>query len=576
MDSINKDDNLILADEKSEPIATVEMPSMLAIKEDSQLPIVNPTATTWKVMIVDDELQIHEVTQLALQDFIFKDKPLTFISAYSAEEAKSLLKKHPDVALIFLDVVMEKPDAGLQLVKYIRETLQNQIVRIILRTGQAGEAPEEDVIVNYDINDYKLKVELTQCKLFATMVAGLRAYHDLMTIEVNKSALKQTLEVMPVGIAMLNLLGKPIYFNQKARQILGKGIIHKATAKNLAKIYQLYVAGSSQQYPSESLPMVRALRGESIRVDDIEIHQGEKIIPIEAWSTPIFDDKGKVSYAITAFQDITERLKREQAGRVREAIETVNRRTMESIQYAKIIQNALLPNREQIKTFLPKSFFIWMPRNIVGGDMLYTEPFEDNIIVAIIDCTGHGIPGAFMAMVASTALRRVTRDEGCLIPNDILKRLNVLVKTSLQQDADYIHSDNGLDAAICLIKPHEKTLTFAGANLPLYYIYQNQLHVIKGNKHSLGYKKSDVDFDFMAHTIKIKKGMSFYLSTDGFINQLGGSKRFSFSRKRFKLLLLENCHLSFDEQAKKLLQAFNHYKGDNDRQDDVTVVGFGF
>jgi len=259
-----------------------------------------------------------------------------------------------------------------------------------------------------------------------------------------------------------------------------------------------------------------------------------------------------------------------------EAVEERNKMMMESIQYAKIIQSSLLPNLDQIKTSLPTSFFRWMPKDVVGGDMLYAEPLDDGFIVAVIDCTGHGVPGAFMTMIASTNLKRIIREETCHNPAEILKLLNFSVKTSLQQDTEHAQSDDGLDAAICLVKPHEKRLIFAGAKLPLYYIHNDKLTVIKGDKQSLGYKKSDLNFTFTNHTVNIEEGMCCYLSTDGFLDQRGGPKRFLFGNKRFKNLLLENHHEAFDAQSERLLQAFNKYQGDNDRQDDVTVVGFGF
>ena len=114
---------------------------------------------TWKVLIVDDEPEVHAVTKLALSDFEFQNKRLEFISAYSGAEAKQLIDEHSDAAIVLLDVVMETDDAGLQVAKYIRETAQNNHIRIILRTGQPGQAPERQVIVNYDINDYKSKTE---------------------------------------------------------------------------------------------------------------------------------------------------------------------------------------------------------------------------------------------------------------------------------------------------------------------------------------------------------------------------------------------------------------------------------
>jgi DNA-binding MarR family transcriptional regulator/response regulator of citrate/malate metabolism len=134
---------------------------------------------TWKILIVDDDVEVHEVTKLALSDFTFEDKTLTFISAYSAQEAKQLIQAHLDTAIVFLDVVMETEDAGLQVIPYIREELENPIVRIILRTGQPGQAPENVVAVNYGIDDYKTKTELTSQKLFITVVTALRAFSTL-------------------------------------------------------------------------------------------------------------------------------------------------------------------------------------------------------------------------------------------------------------------------------------------------------------------------------------------------------------------------------------------------------------
>ena len=133
----------------------------------------------WKVLVVDDEPEVHSITKVALSEFIYDNRELTLLSAYSGQEAKAILEKEPNIALIYLDVVMETDDAGLKLVKYIREELRNIFVRIILRTGQPGQAPEREVIVNYDINDYKEKTDLTAQKLSTAIVAALRGYQAL-------------------------------------------------------------------------------------------------------------------------------------------------------------------------------------------------------------------------------------------------------------------------------------------------------------------------------------------------------------------------------------------------------------
>ncbi len=139
-----------------------------------------PALKSWKILIVDDDVEVHNVTKLALRDFLFENKPLSFISAYSAQQAKQLIQAHPDIAIAFVDVVMETEDAGLQLVQYIREELGNQLIRIIIRTGQPGRAPEDLVVVDYGIDDYKTKTELTSKKLFITVVTALRSFSTLI------------------------------------------------------------------------------------------------------------------------------------------------------------------------------------------------------------------------------------------------------------------------------------------------------------------------------------------------------------------------------------------------------------
>ncbi|MBE0378427.1 MULTISPECIES: response regulator [Pseudoalteromonas] len=149
---------------------------------------------TWKVIIVDDEPEVHAVTKLALSDFEFQDKRLEFISAYSGAEAKEQIDKNPDAAIVLLDVVMETDDAGLKVAQYIREVAKNNHIRIILRTGQPGQAPERQVIVNYDINDYKSKTELTAQKLFTVVMSSLRSYRDILSIEQSRQGLEKIIK----------------------------------------------------------------------------------------------------------------------------------------------------------------------------------------------------------------------------------------------------------------------------------------------------------------------------------------------------------------------------------------------
>ena len=147
----------------------------------------------WRVLIVDDDVDVHAVTRLALRNVSFKGRELELFSAYSGAEGFQILRETPDVALVLLDVVMETDDAGLILARRIREELNNQIVRVVLRTGQPGQAPEQRVIIEYDINDYKAKTELTTQKLFTTVISALRAYESLMMLERSRIGLGKIL-----------------------------------------------------------------------------------------------------------------------------------------------------------------------------------------------------------------------------------------------------------------------------------------------------------------------------------------------------------------------------------------------
>jgi len=527
--------------------------------------------SNFTILIVDDEPVNLQVLQnyLSLRNY-------QIIQALSGPEALKLIEDGLTPDAVLLDVMMPQM-SGYEVARKLREKWGEDELPILMLTAKDQIA---DLVVGLEsgANDYLTK-PISKDELLARLKTHIRVKDlqaaALRLVKENEDRLRQFLEAMPIGVQVFDAEGKQFYFNQKVQDILGKDIVDEATIDKVSDSYKIYQAGGSKLYPNQELPIVRALQGETSSVDDLEVRLGGQNIPLELWGRPIFNDKNQINYAIGAFTDLTERVQREQAELERETAEAVNKVMMDSIQYAKIIQTSLLPNIADVKTYLPNSFFLWLPRNVVGGDIIYMDSFEDGFLLAVIDCTGHGVPGAFMTMVASTSLRRITQDEKCYEPAKILKRLNMMVKTSLQQDTEHAHSDDGLDAAICCIKPKEKTLHFAGAKLPLYYNKEEQLNIIIGDRQSLGYKNSNLEFEFSTRTVKIEAGMSFYLSTDGFIDQLGGDKRFPFGNKRFRMLLQEIRHLSFEEQSKKMMQAFKEYQGDNDRQDDVTVVGFG-
>ncbi len=152
-----------------------------AVAQNTEHP--NDAEHHWKIMMVDDDTQVHQVTKLALRRFRFQNRRLSFLSAYSGQAAIELLETHLDISIILLDIVMETSDAGLRVIEQVRDVMGNRSIQIVVRTGQPGEAPEESVVLNYAVNDYKTKIELTQQKLFTTLVTGLRAHQTICELE---------------------------------------------------------------------------------------------------------------------------------------------------------------------------------------------------------------------------------------------------------------------------------------------------------------------------------------------------------------------------------------------------------
>lgn len=402
----------------------------------------------------------------------------------------------------------------------------------------------------------------------AISIENARIYHDL---EVSEAQYRSLYEGAIEGIFQTTPAGRFISANPALCTILGYTSADELMAAVTNFPEQLYV---DAQDHAAFLAVLRR-EGETRGFETRMYRQDRRIIFVALASRLVQDAQGQGLHLEGSLVDITERIRKEQAERKQEIAEAVNRKIMDSIRYAERIQRSILPNPEDVKALLPNSFFLWLPRDVVGGDLYCVEAFDNGVIVAVIDCTGHGVPGAFMTMIASSALRRIIRDEGCHAPGTILKRLNRLVKTGLQQDTEHALSDDGMDAAVCVVTPRARTLTFAGAKLPLLYIQDGEAHIIQGDRKDIGYKRSDLNFDFQEHTIVPGKGSAFYLYSDGIVDQFGGQARArSFGTRRFKTLLLENAALPLAQQRDILLQAFEAYRGEHERMDDVTVVGF--
>lgn len=414
---------------------------------EEDIPSENALEDRWKVLIVDDEPMIHQVTRLALQNFEYEGKKLKLISANSGTEAREVLNQEQGIALILLDVVMETDDAGLRLVNFIRYELKNQLVRIVLRTGQPGVAPEKEVITKYDIDDYKAKTELTVDKLYTTVHTALRSFNEAQKID--KIVQERTKEI-------LNL----------------------------------------------------------------------------------------------------------------------NREIQESISYAQRIQAAILPTHNYINEHIPNCFILYRPCHLVSGDFYWFDRVENFSILAIMDCTGHGVPGAFMTIFAYNILNQVIKGSNITEPSLILQSVDTLIRERLKQNQNLESSNNlkeSMDIVVLKFDHVHHTLTYSSAKRPVFMIREHQLQEFSYDKFPVGdasfYEKS-----FSQSTISLRPHDRFYIFTDGFTDQFGGDKNRKFSIKRLKELLINTSILPIPEQHIKIYEEFEYWKRDFHQIDDVCFV----
>lgn len=255
-------------------------------------------------------------------------------------------------------------------------------------------------------------------------------------------------------------------------------------------------------------------------------------------------------------------------------LDHANSLVMESIGYARKIQEASLPDKHALDGAINDIFVCWEPLHVVGGDYFWIEKIENRCFIVVIDCTGHGVPGAFMTMVASAALHRSLYDLNISDPSELLSAIDEQVRTKLRQDYPDSTSDDGLDCAICVYDMESHMLTYAGANLPLIYVENGVLHELKPTRASLGYRSIRPKKPFENYTICVTEGMSFYMLTDGISDHMGGAPRRLLGRKRLGEIILQNQTLSMNEQMKAIESQLEAYRGDEPRRDDMTLIGF--
>jgi hypothetical protein len=253
-------------------------------------------------------------------------------------------------------------------------------------------------------------------------------------------------------------------------------------------------------------------------------------------------------------------------------IETKNRDITDSIRYAKRIQQAILPDDQSLKQAFPESFVFYRPKDIVSGDFYWYHHTEDVQLVAVADCTGHGVPGAFMSVLGASQLTSVIAEQGQISPARILNQIDEGIRNQLHQDGLSAMHDS-MDIALCAYYKSQRKLVFTGANRPILIARKSgQIEVLSPVKHSVG-GDSQTSKQFEEHSITLEHGDCFYLFTDGYPDQFGGPKGKKFKSSRFRDLLAQLAIENIEEQKNKLEAAFEDWRGNFEQLDDVCVIG---
>jgi serine phosphatase RsbU (regulator of sigma subunit) len=262
----------------------------------------------------------------------------------------------------------------------------------------------------------------------------------------------------------------------------------------------------------------------------------------------------------------------------KQIIEAKNQSITESINYAKRIQEATLPRIEEIRKAFPESFVFYKPRDIVSGDFYWFSQKEkegkSQYVLTAVDCTGHGVPGAFMSLIGNDLLHEIVNARAEVQPDRILEELHLGVRRALRQGEN--QSRDGMDLALCLIEAEKGQLTFAGAKNPLIYFKNGEMHLVKGDKFPIGGVQLEAERKFTPHLIPLEKGMTFYIFTDGYQDQFGGADGMKFMSKRFRNLLAEIHTLDLETQSKILETRFQEWKAERPQVDDILVIGWRF
>lgn len=434
--------------------------------------------------------------------------------------------------------------------------------------------------VHVSMSNNSLRSDSEEYTFFIDDIALQRA----ATLEVQKLSL--VAEYISESVIITDKDGLSIWTNPSTKKLTGY-----APEELLGK-----KPGDCLQGPLTAPEHIEAVRaGIDLQIafnqEILNYHKDGHTYWIDLSITPIFKENGELDYYIGVQRDISvhktnqilieesnrslaqnnARLEQEIDRRVKD-IRNQSEQIRASIQYAKRIQDAILPSTASISSKIPDSFVFFAPRDIVSGDFYWFADKYDKSILVTADCTGHGVPGAFISLICESLLNKIVHDYEIQRPARILLKMNEGLKEVLRRDSQSNMRD-GMEAAICYIDHKRNKIIFCGAKSDLFYVQNGAPNFIKGTKNSID---GGENYTFKDHNLEVGDGLMAYMASDGFQDQFGGATDSKFLRKKFHEFLFSISHLELAEQKQKLEAAFKEWKGSKPQTDDVLVLGVRF
>ena len=370
-------------------------------------------------------------------------------------------------------------------------------------------------------------------------------------------------------IIRLNTTGQFFYANPVVRSFMNiepKDLINKTLG-------ELHISEVLHQYFQETIETIKSYPNKTsseITVpSEIDGIKTDRIMSFAA--IPEFNEN-ELETILFVGHDITE------AKQIELEIQDKNRKIEDSINYAQRIQTSILPDIRSVREYLPKSFIYYKPRDVVSGDFPWFFQRGNDIYIAAVDCTGHGVPGALLSFVGYFLLNNIVDHDRNMTAADVCDMLHFGVRRTLKQDTEEAEARDGMDIAFCKINYEHKELQYAGAHRPLYHLRDGELLEYKGDRKAIGgipHRKKEEE-KFTNYVIKFKRGDKFFFFSDGLPDQLGGPEEKKYSPKRIRDLIVENKNLPIEKYSPVFSSDFEQWRGEGKQIDDVLLIGIEF